>query len=321
MASHLLSIVIAYLMDKWIGDPKNIPHPVRWIGSVISFFERKWNHGENRKVKGLFMILTTIVLFMIIAFCMIWLAYSIHFVIGVLVEAIIITFMIAEKSLKDAALEVYQPLKKGDLQEARTKLSYIVGRDTENLPESEIVRGTVETVAENTSDAITAPLFWALLGGAPLGVFYRVVNTADAMVGYKNEKYKNFGYASAKLDDLFNWLPSRLTALIMILANARFLKVPLKTCFHIVLRDAKKHPSPNSGFPESAMAALLGVQLGGVNQYKGMISNRAKLGDPTFPLQSNHIQQSIIVMVRTNWLFVLMLIIGGVLIHATITWL
>jgi adenosylcobinamide-phosphate synthase len=147
-----------------------------------------------------------------------------------------------------------------------------------------------------------------------------VVNTADAMVGYKNEKYQHFGFASAKLDDFFNWVPSRLTAAIMILANATLLKVRLKMCIHIVLRDAKKHPSPNSGFPESAMAALLGVQLGGVNKYKGIISNRAKLGDRIFPLKADHIEQSILIMLRTNLLFVVMLMIGGVIVEAAVSW-
>lgn len=320
MINHLLSIVIAFFLDKWMGDPRNVPHPVRMMGRVISFLDRQWNQGKYLKLKGLFMILTASAFFVVMTFTIVQYAYSVHLVFGIFIEAIILSFMIAEKSLKEAAYDVYQPLIKGDLHEARKKLSWIVGRDTEDLPESEIVRGTVETVAENTSDAITAPLFWSLIGGAPLAVLYRVVNTADAMVGYKNEKYQHFGFASAKLDDFFNWVPSRLTAAIMILANATLLKVRLKMCFHIVLRDAKKHPSPNSGFPESAMAALLGVQLGGVNKYKGIISNRAKLGDRIFPLKADHIEQSILIMLRTNLLFVVMLMIGGVIVEAAVSW-
>jgi len=318
MISHLFAIVIAYLLDKWIGDPKNFPHPVRWMGRVISLFERKWNNGQRKKIKGFFMILTTVFIFVFITFIIVRFAYQIHLLVGIMVESVIITFMIAEKSLKEAAMEVYNPLKKGDLKEARLKLSYIVGRDTNDLSESEIVRGTVETVAENTSDSVTAPLFWALIGGAPFAVLYRVVNTSDAMVGYKLEKYKEFGFFSAKLDDLLNWIPSRLTAFFMILANAHYLNVSLRSCFHIVLRDAKKHPSPNSGFPESAMAALLKVQLGGMNRYKGMISNRAKLGDPIVSLKAEHIEQSNFIMVRTNLLFILMLINGGVFVEATL---
>ena len=192
---------------------------------------------------------------------------------------------IAHKSLKDAALEVYDPLQKEDYQEARLKLSYIVGRDTEQLDESEIVRGTVETVAENTSDGVTAPMFWAWIGGAPFALLYRAINTCDSMVGYKNDKYSEFGWASARMDDVVNWIPSRLTGFIMLLAN-RPQKTKVKKTWKILFRDAKKHPSPNSGWCEAAAAAILGVQLGGVNTYKGIVSNRALMGDPLYPLES-----------------------------------
>ena len=145
-----------------------------------------------------------------------WLAYQIHPFVGIIVESILISTTIAHKSLKDAALEVYDPLQKEDYTEARLKLSYIVGRDTEQLDESEIVRGTVETVAENTSDGVTAPMFWAWIGGAPFALLYRAINTCDSMVGYKNEKYSDFGWASASMDDVVNWIPSRLTGFIML---------------------------------------------------------------------------------------------------------
>ena len=184
------------------------------------------------------------------------------------------------KKSAEAGMEVYRPLA-GKKDEAGLKLSYIVGRDTEKLDESEIVRGTIETVAENTSDGITAPLFWAFIGGAPLAMVYRVINTCDSMVGYKNEKYSDFGWASAKLDDVVNWIPSRITGFLMLLAY-RPEKAKIKATWKILFRDAKKHPSPNSGWCEAAAAALLGVQLGGVNTYKGIVSNRALMGDPLY---------------------------------------
>ena len=148
-----------------------------------------------------------------------------------------------------------------------------------SLDEGEISRGAIETVAENTSDGVTAPLFWALLGGAPLAMVYRATNTCDSMVGYKNERYKEFGWASAKWDDVMNWIPSRLTGMIMLLGN-RPEKISYRKAWTILFRDAKKHPSPNSGWGEAAVASILGIQLGGINYYKGIISNRAKMGDP-----------------------------------------
>lgn len=265
------------------------------------------------------MILFVTIFFSVIAGVLVFISYRIHFILGIFIETVIITFMIAEKSLKEAAVEVYEPLAQNDFDQARLKLSWIVGRDTDTLGEEEIVRGTVETVAENTSDSVTAPLFWTLIGGAPLAVLYRVANTADAMVGYRNEKYEQFGFASAKLDDVLNYIPSRLTAFVMIIVNRT--SRAKKECFHLIRRDAKKHPSPNSGFPETAMAALLGVQLGGRNTYKGVVSTRAKLGDPIHPLKANHIQQSVQMMERTNTFFVLLLMIGGALIAMAVTWI
>ncbi|WP_243292248.1 adenosylcobinamide-phosphate synthase CbiB [Bacillus sp. FJAT-47783] len=319
MVNHLICIGLAYILDKVIGDPKSIPHPVRFFGAFISYFDKKWNKGSSKKWKGIWMILIVTIFFTLIAGGFVFVSYRLHVLFGLFIETVIITFMIAEKSLKEAAVEVYEPLARNDMAQARIKLSWIVGRDTDTLGEEEIVRGTVETVAENTSDAVTAPLFWTLIGGAPLAVFYRVANTADAMVGYRNEKYEQFGYASAKLDDLLNYIPSRLTAFVMIFVNRT--SRAKKECFRLIRRDAKKHPSPNSGFPETAMAALLGVQLGGRNTYKGIVSTRAKLGDAIHALKANHIQRSVQIMERTNACFVLLLILGGGLIAMAVTWI
>ncbi len=199
------------------------------------------------------------------------------------------------------------------------KLSYIVGRDTEQLGESEIVRGTVETVAENTSDGVTAPMFWAWIGGAPFALLYRAINTCDSMVGYKNDKYSEFGWASARMDDVVNWIPSRLTGFIMLWAN-RPQKTKVKKTWNILFRDAKKHPSPNSGWCEAAAAAILGVQLGGVNTYKGIVSNRALMGDPLYHLERNDIIKMNLILSRTTFLFLLILWLGGVFIDMAITW-
>jgi adenosylcobinamide-phosphate synthase len=316
---HLLSITIAIVLDRRIGDPPSWPHPVKWIGTLILKLEQKLNKGPNRKGKGVGMLFVVLLAVFLPTWLIIKAAYSIHPIVGVIGEGIIIATTIAHKNLKDSALEVFNPLKRKDLREARLKLSYIVGRDTEQLGEGEIVRGTVETVAENTSDGVTAPLFWAWIGGAPFAILYRAINTCDSMVGYRNARYLEFGWASARMDDLANWIPSRLTALTMLLSNRPF-KRKRKEAWRIVLRDARKHPSPNSGWCESAAAALLGVQLGGINTYKGIVSNRARMGDELFPLEKKHIVKMNRILSQTVLLFFLLLWLGGVLIDMAIAW-
>ncbi len=264
-----------------------------------------------------------LLLVLLACFSIVWIlvliGYKISPVVGVLLESIIITSTIAQKSLKEASIDVYQPLKKGELDEARKKLSYIVGRDTEALDEGEISRAAIETVAENTSDGVTAPLFWAFVGGAPLAMVYRATNTCDSMVGYINNRYKQFGWASAKWDDVMNWIPSRLTGMIMLLGK-RPEKTNYRKAWTILYRDAKKHPSPNSGWGEAAVAAILGIQLGGINYYKGIVSNRAKMGDPLQPINKEHILKSNSILSRTAFLFLLFLWIGGTVFDLAFTW-
>jgi adenosylcobinamide-phosphate synthase len=315
MIGHLIAITLALIIDGFIGDPPNWPHPVRWIGRMIAFFEQKWNHGVLRKLKGIGMVWIIISCTWLITWCLVYAVYMIHPAIGVVFEGILIATTIAQKGLADAAKVVFQPLNEGKIEEARKKLSYIVGRDTDDLPEEEVVRATVETVAENTCDAITAPIFWALVGGAPLAMVYRAINTCDSMVGYKNERYRDFGWASARFDDVLNWLPSRLTAWVMIIANKPVEGMTRSKVMKVMKRDGRLHPSPNSGWSEAATAGLLGVQLGGINKYRGVISHRAKMGIPLYPLRRHHILQSVAIMKRTVFLYTLVIWIGGILIE------
>ena len=319
MIQHLIAITIAIVIDLIIGDPPSWPHPVKWIGTLIAWLDKRLNQGSNRKRKGIMMLILVLLAVFVPVLFVSWVAYQIHPLVGIIVESILIATSIAHKSLKDAALEVYDPLQKEDYRNARLKLSYIVGRDTEQLGESEIVRGTVETVAENTSDGVTAPMFWAWIGGAPFALLYRAINTCDSMVGYKNDKYSEFGWASARMDDVANWIPSRLTGFIMLWAN-RPQKTKVKKTWNILFRDAKKHPSPNSGWCEAAAAAILGVQLGGVNTYKGIISNRALMGDPLYQLERNDIIKMNLILSRTTFSFLLILWLGGVFIDMAVTW-
>lgn len=254
----------------------------------------------------LFLAILILIVF-IAAYAILTAAYRIHPMIGIIIETVMIATTIAQKGLKDAALNVYKPLARGEINQARRDLSMIVGRDTEGLAEQEITRGAIETVAENTSDGITAPLFWAMVGGGPFAMIYRAVNTCDSMVGYKNKTYEQFGFASAKMDDILNWIPSRVTSLLMVIVNRPAAGQTRKACWMVVKRDAKKHPSPNSGWGETAVAALLGIQLGGENRYQGVVSNRAVMGRKLVSLQKEHIIKSIAIMNSTTIFFVMFL--------------
>lgn len=311
MSGHLLAMVLAFFIDLIVGDPPKWPHPVRGFGQMIAFFDRRWNKGKHRKLKGIIMVVIVIVFVLTTGILLLQLLYSIHPVIGLLAEALLIATTIAQKGLGEAAEQILEPLQANELSTARDKLAMIVGRDTENLSEREIVRATVETVAENTADGITAPLFWALIGGAPLALLYRAVNTCDSMVGYKDETYASFGWASARLDDVLNWIPARLTGVVMI--HAMKVRTTYRAVWSILLRDAKKHPSPNSGWGEAAAAAILGIQLGGVNYYKGKKSHRMEMGDALEELKPVHITYTLKLMRRTSSLFLLLLLLGGVL--------
>ncbi len=305
-----LIIGAAILLDLIIGDPRWIPHPVVQMGKLISFLENKWNHGAHRVKKGMALTVTVVVIVFLVTFAIQFIAYKLHPVLAIILNIYLISTTIAIKGLASAAKEVLSPLGKGNIVEARKKLSMIVGRDTESLPEKEIVRGTVETVAENTVDGITAPLFWAIIGGAPLALVYRAINTLDSMVGHKDERYGQFGWASAKLDDLANWLPARITALSIWISAFFIKKSKQKHAWNITLRDARKHPSPNSGWSEAMVAGLLGVQLGGTNYYRGIKSERATMGDPNRELIQFDITKSIQYM-HGGWI-VFLLIVGTV---------
>jgi adenosylcobinamide-phosphate synthase len=283
--------------------------------------DSRLNKGTGKQFKGLLLVISMVVFAGVAPFLFLHILYGVHFIAGVLVEGVMIATTISTRSLSEAAYKVQKPLQLGDMEKARYEVSMIVGRDTDRLSEGEIARATVETVAENTSDGITAPLFYAFIGGGALAFFYRAINTCDSMVGYKNDRYFLFGYFSAKTDDVLNYIPSRLTAVVMTAVNVAKSQYSLWHVMSLIKRDAKKHPSPNSGYGESAVAALLGIQLGGLNTYKGIESNRAKMGEPLIPLQAGHIEQAVFIMKRTvyaTWL--LYLLLGGVISAITYTW-
>lgn len=308
-----ISIIIAYILDRLIGDPKGIPHPVVIIGNCISKLEKIIRKCEfkNLKVAGLLFPLLIVGGTYLIASLLLELSKLVHPFLFFFIQILLISSTIATKGLADAGLGIYHQLVKKDLEQARFSLSMIVGRDTENLDEAEITRSTVETVAENIVDAIISPLFFALIGGAPLAMAYRATNTLDSMIGYKNEKYKDLGWASARLDDILNFIPARITGLLLIVASS-FLRLDAKKAFSIIMRDAKLHPSPNSGIPESAVAGALKIQLGGTNYYKGIPSHRAVMGDWYRPLQADDILKTVKMMKASVNVFIVMILVGVV---------
>lgn len=314
MVAHLTAIALGFLLDRLIGDPPDWPHPVRWIGSMIRSLTRRMNGGQQAFRNGFIMLGLVLLAVVLLSFGLVYVAFSLHWSVGIAVEAVLIAWGLSQKSLKQAAEEVHTPLIQKDLPLARQKLSWIVGRDSAHLDESEITRGVVETVSENTSDGVTAPLFWAFLFGAPGLWFYKAVNTCDSMVGYRNEEFGRFGYASAKLDDLVNYVPSRLTGCLILIVTRNERSLTLRQRFEEWLRDAKKHPSPNSGYLEAATAIQMGIELGGTNTYGGIRSERARMGTAVYRLEAKHIQEATRQMLLVSLWFFIVFMIGGIVL-------
>ena len=275
----MLSYTIGLVLDFIIGDPNNPFHPVRIIGSLGIKLENITRRVfKNLKISGFVTWLGVILITFLVNSLIVRLAFSISNIFGIIIEGILLYFCISSKGLKVEGLKVIKVLESGDIEGARKQLSYIVGRDTKVLDEEEIIRAVIETVAENTSDGIIAPLLFGALGGAPLAMTYKAVNTCDSMFGYKNDKYIDFGFVPAKMDDLFNYIPARITGYLVIFA-AFILGLDYKNSYRIYKRDRYNHTSPNSAHPESAVAGALGIRLGGANYYFGKIVEKPTIGD------------------------------------------
>ena len=294
-------ILIAVLLDLLLGDPPWLPHPVRLMGRMSGAMEtvtRRWIRWPRSAgvVTALFVILTSGAA----ACAVLMLSRLVHPLLGDVVAIVLIYTTIAAKDLTVHGLNVYRPLNAGNLTEARRQVSMIVGRDTHRLDESSVARATVESIAENVVDGVTAPLFFATVFGPVGAVVYRATNTLDSMFGYKNERYARFGWASARLDDVANYLPARFTGPIVALAAMLLGERPIGS-LRILLRDGKAHTSPNAGFPEAAFAGALGVQLGGPSFYFGhsMPVEKPTIGDPRQPLEAEHICRANRLMIAT----------------------
>lgn len=293
-------VMAAFGVDLLLGDPRWLPHPVKFIGRFAAALESPLRRMvSNARVAGIFAVLAVLSVTGLTAFLLVAGASRLHPVAGDAISIALLYTCFAGRDLARHSQQVYRALADDDLPEARRRVAMLVGRDTEHLDESEIVRGAVESVAENMVDGVTAPLFFAVLGGPVGAMLYKAVNTLDSTFGYKNERYLYFGWASARLDDVVNYIPARITAPLVAVASALLGLRPMGA-WQMFLRDGRKHPSPNSGLTEAAVAGALGVQLGGVNSYFGIPSERPRMGDPDQILQRAHIPQANMLMLLTS---------------------
>ena len=313
MKYHILAFGAGFLLDQLLGDPYCLPHPIRGIGWLISKTEkllRSGNPQENsagreaaERRQGKLLVVIVLLLTGMLAALILFGAYAIHPHLGVVIEAVMTYQILAARCLQVESSKVWKQLTVGSLEEARKAVSMIVGRDTEHLTEEGVAKAAIETVAENTSDGVIAPMLYTALGGPVLGFLYKAVNTMDSMVGYKNEKYLHFGRAAAKLDDVVNFLPARISALLMI--GAAFISGKSyngKQAWRIWRRDNRKHASPNSAQTESVCAGALGIRLAGDASYFGKVVKKPYIGDPTRAVEAEDIRRTNRLMNRTAWI-------------------
>ena len=312
MAHFFWTVLLpAVVLDLLLGDPHWMPHPVRWMGRTISALERllrrlfpKTPAGERGA--GIVLALALPALFGGGSALILWGLEHIHPWLRWAAQLWFTYQLLAARSLQTESMAVYSPLKEHDLEGARQAVSRIVGRDTQALDETGVAKAAVETVAENTCDGVTAPLIFLFLGGLPAGMAYKAVSTLDSMVGYKNDKYRWFGWASARLDDLLNFIPARLSGLLMCLGAALLPCCSGRRAWTIFWRDRRKHASPNSAHTEAACAGALGVRLAGDASYFGKLVHKPTLGDPTRPVEPEDIPRACRLMYATAGLFLLM---------------
>lgn len=313
-----IAIAAGYLLDLVFGDPYWLPHPVRLIGSLIAGLEKlllKDDLSNRQKYfRGIIMAFLVVMSSAAVSAGLLALCYRIHLFVGWIAETVMCYQILAVKSLKVESMKVYKELKKEDLKQARKAVSMIVGRDTQSLDSHGIIRAAVETVAENTSDGVIAPLFYLFFLGPVGGFAYKAVNTMDSMVGYKNDRYLYFGRFAAKLDDAANWIPSRLGAYLMLAACALAQVLgkegrqiySVRNAYYIYKRDRRKHSSPNSAQTESVCAGALQVALSGDNYYFGKLVKKPIIGEAIRPLETEDIKRSNVLLYLTSFLMVLL---------------
>ena len=311
----MIELTIGFILDIIIGDPNNPFHPVRGIGYIASKLETIFRYLLKKYLKfaGLMVWIFTVALTFIITFEIVNIVKKFNIYFGIIFEGILIYFCIASKGLVVETYKVIKFLLADDLEGARKQLSFIVGRDTASLNKQGIIKAVVETIAENMADGIIAPLLYAGIFGAPLAFAYKAVNTLDSMFGYKNDQYIDFGYFPAKLDDVFNYIPARITGILIVIATA-ILRYDYKNSYRIYKRDRYNHTSPNSAHPEAAIAGTLGVQLGGANYYFGKLVEKPTIGDKLKEIQINDVYKTSKVLYVSSFIgFIFALAIRGLI--------
>jgi len=298
----LIALVAGFMLDSWLGDPEKWPHPVVGFGKAISFFEKRMNRGSFRIQKGAFMALTLVLLTFAVTFLLDKLLKDISVYIELFFNVLIVYWCLAGKTLRKEVKLVFEALDIS-VEKGRKQLARIVGRDTQALTPQQIRTAALETLAENLSDGVVAPLFWYACLGIPGMLAYKMVNTLDSMIGYKNDRYLLFGRFAARLDDVLNYIPARLTALFMLIVSGKFGRL------RFVLKNAGNHASPNSGYPEAALAAILDCRFGGPNYYFGTLVEKPFIGNNAREISTPDMKKSISVNYRTECLTVFIILV------------
>ena len=309
---HITAMAAGFLLDFLLGDPYWLSHPIRAIGSLIGWLGHKWNHPEEKNSrKGTVMVLLVLAVTGSVTFLLWAGAYRVHPLLGVVVESIMTYQILATKCLKTESMKVYDALQKQDLEAARKAVSMIVGRDTQSLDETGIAKAAIETVAENTSDGVIAPMLYTAIGGPVLGFLYKAVNTMDSMVGYKSERYLYFGRTAARLDDAVNYMPARISAVLMIaaclLSGSDY---NTKKAWRIYRRDRYQHASPNSAQTEAVCAGALGIRLAGSASYFGKLVEKPYIGDAERAVETEDIKRANHLLYLTAWISELLCLLG-----------
>ncbi len=309
----LYAMLLGFAIDLILGDPHGFPHPVILMGKLIDYLNRElrkifFKTPSGEKAAGAFLWLLVVLASTLIPGLLLYICHGISPFLRLIVESLMCWQILATKSLRDESMKVYRELQAGDIARARHAVSMIVGRDTGELDDVAITKATVETVSENTSDGIVAPLLFMALGGAPLGFFYKAVNTMDSMLGYPEPPYKYIGFYPAKMDDLFNYIPARVSALLMLLAGG-ILKMNVRNGWKIFIRDRYNHASPNAAQTESVAAGLLEIQLAGDAVYRGVVRKKKFIGDALKPIEYEDIPRSCRLSYMTAFLALILAVI------------
>lgn len=299
--SIISPLIFGYVLDAIIGDPYWLPHPIRVYGNIINTLEKKLNKGNKRKLKGA-LISTFLILFTFSLFYFTFALLKDYTKAYILLASVGVFYGLANHSLIKESLNVEKSLKNEGIVKARVKLSYIVGRDTTNLSKQQIRKAVLETLAENLSDGVIAPLFYYSIGGVPLMLSYKMINTLDSMIGYKSDRFKDFGWFAAKTDDVFNFIPARITAFLMVAITFSL------RGFKSIMKFGSKHSSPNAGYPEAALSGILNTKFGGPNIYHGKLINKPYIGTNERELEHIDIIKACILNGITTLVFIAIIV-------------